>query len=95
MLNYLISIPKNNALKKETIYDPETKLKIKVFDLLKPKHRPKPGEVRYFVTAGSETLAFETEGYSKKHCDLLILHMISWYCVYVGLLEAQIHTNWP
>jgi len=63
MLNYLISIPKNDVAKKETIHDPETKLKIKVFDLLKSKFRPKQGEVQYFVTAGDETLAFETEGY--------------------------------
>jgi hypothetical protein len=95
MLNYLISIPKNGTLKKETIHDPESKLKIKVFDLLKSKFRPKRGEVRYFVTAGDETLAFETEGYNKKHRNLLVLQMISWYCVYLGLLEAQIHTTWP
>ena len=95
MLNYLISIPKNGTLTKETIHDPESKLKIKVFDLIKSKFRPKNGEVRYFVTAGKETLAFETEGYSKKHRKLLILQMIAWYCVYLGLLEAQIHANWP
>jgi hypothetical protein len=95
MLNYLISIPKSGALKKETIHDPESKLKIKVIDLLKSTFTPKKGEVRYFVTAGDETLAFETEGYSNKHRNLLILQMISWYCVYLGLLEAQIHTNWP
>ena len=95
MLNYLISIPKNGVPTKETIHDPETKLKIKVFDLLKSKFRPKQGEVTYFVTAGEETLAFGTEGYGKHHRNLLILHMISWYCVYLGLFEAQIHTNWP
>ena len=95
MLNYLISIPKSGALKKETIHDPESKLKIKVFDLLKSKFIPKKGEVRYFVTAGNETLAFETEGYNNKHRNLLILQMISWYCIYLGLLEAQIHSNWP
>ena len=95
MLNYLISIPKNGALKEEIIHDPESKLKIKVFDLLTSKFRPKKGEVRYFVTAGDETFAFETEGYTNKHRNLLILHMISWYCVYLGLLEAQIHTSWP
>ncbi|MDB5144168.1 MAG: hypothetical protein JWQ66_2881 [Mucilaginibacter sp.] len=95
MLNYLISIPKNGALKKETIHDPESKLKIKVFDLLKSKFIPKKGEVRYFVTAGEETLAFETEGYNNKHRNLLILQMISWYCIYLGLMEAQIHSNWP
>jgi hypothetical protein len=95
MLNYLISIPKNGVSKKETIHDPETKLKIKVFDLLQSKFRPKHGEVRYFVTAGNETLAFETEGYCNQHRNLLILQMISWYCVYLGLFEAQIHANWP
>lgn len=95
MLNYLISIPKNGAAKKQTIHDPETKLKIKVFDLLKSKFSPKKGEIRYFVTAGEETLAFETEGYTARHRNLLILQMISWYCVYLGLFEAQIHANWP
>ena len=95
MFNFLISIPKNGAFKKETIHDPESKLKIKVFDRLISKPAPAKGEVRYFVTAGDETLAFETEGYTKKHRNLLILQMISWYCVYLGLLEAQIHANWP
>ena len=94
MLNYLISIPKNGVSKKETIHDPETKLKIKVFDLLKSKFSPKQGEVQYFVTAGDETLAFETDGY-KKHKTLLILHMIAWYCTYLGLFEAQIHSSLP
>ena len=95
MLNYLISIPKSGALKKETIHDPESKLKIKVFDLLKSKFIPKKGEVRYFVTAGDETLAFETEGYNNKHRNLLILQMISWYCMYLGLIKAQIHETLP
>jgi hypothetical protein len=95
MLNFLVSIPKNGALKKETIHDPKSKLKVKVFDLLKSKLTPKKGEVRYFVTAGDETFAFETEGYNHKHRNLLILQMISWYCVYLGLIEAQIHSNWP
>jgi hypothetical protein len=95
MLNFLISIPKNGAFKKETIHDPESKLKIKVIDLLKSKFIPKNGEVSYFVTAGEETLAFETEGYTTKHRNLLVLQMISWYCVYIGLIEAQIHANWP
>jgi hypothetical protein len=95
MLNFLISIPKNGTSKKETIHDPKSKLKIKVFDLLKSKFTPKKGEVRYFVTAGDETLAFETEGYNNKHRNLLILQMISWYCVYLGLIEAQIHSNCP
>ena len=95
MLNYLISIPKGGALKKETIHDPESKLKIKVVDLLKSKFIPKKGEVRYFVTAGKKTLAFETEGYNNKHRNLLILQMISWYCIYLGWLEAKIHPNWP
>lgn len=92
-LNYLIST-KNGSDKKEIIHDPKSKLKIKVFDLLRSQFRPRKGEVRYFVTAGNETLAFETEGYNK-HRNILILHMISWYCVYLGLMEAQIHATWP
>ena len=95
MLNFLISIHKNGTLKKGTIHDPESKLKIKVFDLLKSKLTPKKGEIRYFVTAGNERLAFETVGYNTKHRNLLILQMISWYCMYVGLMEARIHANWP
>ena len=95
MFNFLISIPNNGVSKKETIHDPESKLKIKVFDLLKSKVTPKKGEVRYFVTAGNEKFAFETDGYNKEHRTLLILQMISWYCIYLGLMEAQIHSNWP
>jgi len=94
MINYLVSIS-NGTSKKETIHDPESKLKIKVFNLLKSTFTPKKGEVQYFVTAGKETIAFETDGYNNKHRTLLILQMISWYCVYLGLLEAQIHANWP
>jgi hypothetical protein len=94
MLNFLISIGKNGLSKKETIHDPESKLKIRVFELFKSQLNPQKGEIRYFVTAGNETLAFETEGYHK-HQNSLILQMIAWYCVYLGLLEAQIHSNWP
>ena len=94
MINYLVSIS-NGTSKKETIHDPESKLKIKVFNLLKSTFTPKKGEVQYFVTAGKETIAFETDGYNNKHRTLLILQMISWYCVYLGLFEAQIHANWP
>ncbi len=93
-LNYLISTTSVGRQQKETIHDPKSKLKIKVFDLLKSKFTPKKGEIQYFVTAGNETLAFETEGF-KKHRTLLILHMISWYCISLGLMEAQIHANWP
>ncbi|MBS1529204.1 MAG: hypothetical protein JSU01_02755 [Bacteroidetes bacterium] len=94
MLNYLISLRKNEADKKGTIHDPESKLKIRVFDALTSPFRPKKGEVQYFVTAGDQTLAFQTEGY-KKHKTILILHMIACYCVYLGLIEAQIHASWP
>ena len=94
MLNYLISFSKSEALKKGTIHDPESKLKIKVFDTIRSKFQPKKGEVRYFVTAGKEKLAFETDGY-KKHKTVLILQMIAWYCMYLGLLEAQIHQTLP
>ena len=94
MSNYLISISKNQALKDGTIHDPKSKLKVKVFDLLQSRFKPRKGEVRFFVTAGDETLAFETEGYDK-HRQLLILQMISRYCIYLGLIEAQIHSTWP
>ncbi|HTI58069.1 MULTISPECIES: hypothetical protein [Mucilaginibacter] len=94
MLNYLISTTKSGHSKKAAIHDPESKLKIKVFDLVKSRFIPKKGEVTYFVTAGTEKIGFQTEGY-KKHKTLLILHMIAWYCMYLGLMEAQIHPNWP
>lgn len=94
MLNYLISIAKTGTLKKETIHDPKSKLKIKVVDIQRSSFIPQKGEVQYFVTAGNETLAFETEGF-KKHRTLLILQMISWYCVYLGLIAPQIHTQSP
>ncbi|TWJ04806.1 hypothetical protein JN11_00529 [Mucilaginibacter frigoritolerans] len=94
MSNYLISISNNEALKNGTIHDPESKLKVKVYNLLKSHFKPSKGEVRFFVTAGEETLAFETKGY-KRHRKLLILQMISWYCIYLGLIEAQIHSSLP
>ena len=93
-LNYLISISKNGPSKKEIIHDPKSKLKLKVFNRVKSKVAPQKGEVQFFVTAGKKILAFETEGF-KQHRELLILHMISWYCVYLGLMGAQIHSTWP
>jgi hypothetical protein len=94
MSNYMISIANDDALKDGTSHDPRSKLKVKAFDLLKSRFKPRKGEVSFFVTAGNETLAFETQGY-RRHRQLLILQMISMYCVYLGLLEAQIHTTWP
>jgi hypothetical protein len=94
MSNYLISISRNGVKHGETIHDPESKLKVKAIDLENVKFKPSKGEVSYFVTAGKETFAFETEGY-KKQRQLNILHMIAWYCMYLGLLEAQIHSTWP
>jgi len=94
MSNYLISVSGSTAVEDEIIHDPDTKLKVKAFDLLKSKFIPSKGELRYFVTAGDETFAFETKGY-KKHRKLLVLHMIAWYCMYLGLIEAQIHQTWP
>lgn len=95
MSNYLISISDNSeASKKGTIHDPVSKLKVKVFDFLKRNHKPTKGEVQYFVTAGQDTFAFETEGY-QKHRQVLILTMISRYCIYLGLIEAQIHSSLP
>jgi hypothetical protein len=94
MANYLLSIANNDTLKDSIIHDPTTKLKVRVYDSIKSKFKPSKGEVRFFVTAGKETIAFETKGY-KRHREILILQMISWYCIYLGLLEAQIHANWP
>lgn len=94
MLNYLLSSSKTKSGRKEVIHDPESKLKIKVFDLLRSQFRPKRGEITYFVKAGNEALAFETDGY-KKQRNTLILGMISWYCMYMGLVEAHIQSTWP
>ncbi len=94
MSNYLITISNQNTPQDNVIHDPGSKLKVKAVDLLKSRFTPSKGEVRYFVTAGSETLAFETKGYNK-HRKLLVLHMIAWYCLYLGLMEAQIHSTLP
>ena len=94
MSNYLISITKNDAPTAGIIHDLKNKLKVKAFDLVKSTYTPNKKEVQFFVTAGNKKLAFETQGY-KKHRKLLVLHMISCYCVYLGLLEARIHPNWP
>jgi len=94
MLNYLLSIANTETLNNGTIHDPATKLKVKVKGLIKSAFTPCKGEVCFFVTTGDETIAFETQGY-KHHRQLLILQMISWYCIYKGLFEAKIHTNQP
>ena len=93
MSNYLISISKH-ANTDDIIHDVKSKLKVKAFNPLKSTFTPNKHEVQFFVTDGNKKLAFETQGY-KKHRKLLILHMISWYCVYLGLLEARIHPHWP
>ncbi|AYL94780.1 hypothetical protein [Mucilaginibacter celer] len=94
MSNYLISISKNETLTDGVIHDPGSKLKVKAFDLIKSRFKPRKGEMRFFVTAGDETLAFETQGYNK-HRQLLVLQMIAYYCIYLGLIEAQIHSSLP
>lgn len=94
MMNYLLSISENPSLKLDTIHDPDSKLKVTVIDLLKSKFKPQKGEKRFFVTAGCKKFAFETRGY-KRHRKLLILQMVAWYCLYLGLLEAQIHSSLP
>jgi hypothetical protein len=94
MSNYLISIPKNGASNNGTIHDPDSKLKVRVFDPQKSNAIPGKGEIMFFVTSDQETLAFETRGY-KRHRKLLILQMISRYCIYLGLIEAQIHSACP
>jgi hypothetical protein len=90
----MISISNADVQRDGTIHDPRSKLKIKAYDLLKSRFKPSRGEVRFFVTSGNETLAFETEGY-KRHRQLLILQMISRYCIYLGLFEARIHSTFP
>jgi hypothetical protein len=94
--NYLISIPQSGTLKKNTIHDAETKLKVGVFDLLKARFKPKKGEVHYYASTenGDLLLAFETEGY-QKHKNLLVLDMIARYCIYLGVSEACIHATFP
>jgi hypothetical protein len=94
MSNYMISISNADVPGDGIIHDPRSKLKVKASNLLKSRFKPSQGEVRFFVTAGEETLAFETEGY-KRHKQLLILQMISRYCIYLGLIEAQIHSTLP
>ena len=76
MSNYMISIANTDQQTVGTIHDSSSKLKVKAFGLFRSHLKPREGEVRYFVTAGNETLAFETEGY-KRHRQLLILQMIS------------------
>ncbi|MDB5029660.1 hypothetical protein [Mucilaginibacter sp.] len=94
MDNYMISISKTESLTAGTVHDSKSKLKVKAFDILRPSIKPRKGEVRFFVTGGQQTLAFETQGY-KKHRQILVLQMISRYCMYLGLLEAQIHSTLP
>jgi len=92
MSGFLISIAGNRGANNGTIHDPEQQLKVKAIDLVDSNFKPSKGEVRYFVTAGSKKLAFETQGY-KRHKKLHILTMIAQYCVYLGLFEAQIHAT--
>jgi hypothetical protein len=94
MSNYLISISKNEALNDAIIHDISNKLKVRAFDLIQSSYTPNKEEIQFFVTAGKQTVAFETEGY-QKHRQLHVLQMISWYCNYLGLIEAEIHPNRP
>ena len=94
---YLISICNDRKPYTETIHHPGSKLKIGVFEADPHRFEPRKGEVYYFVSekAGSKYLGFETVGYSRGHKRLTILTMISWYCVYFGLIEPQIHASLP
>ncbi|MFD0792173.1 hypothetical protein ACFQZX_01015 [Mucilaginibacter litoreus] len=94
MSNYMISISNTDEQRNDIIHDRKSNLKVKAFDLFKSRMKQRDGEMRFFVTAGNQTLAFETEGY-KRHRQLLILQMISRYCIYLGLCEAQIHSSYP
>ncbi|WP_377110881.1 hypothetical protein [Mucilaginibacter litoreus] len=90
----MISISNTDEQRNDIIHDRKSNLKVKAFDLFKSRMKQRDGEMRFFVTAGNQTLAFETEGY-KRHRQLLILQMISRYCIYLGLCEAQIHSSYP
>lgn len=94
MLNYLISVSKFGDNTVSTIHDAGSKLKVKAFDMINSAFIPSKGEVTFFVTSGGDQLAFETRGYNKHH-EVLILQMISWYCIYNELSQPQIHAEWP
>ena len=95
--NYFIAISPNSSEQKDTIHDAESKLKIGVFNLFNSAFKPKKGEVHYYVSDQHTDLllAFETEGYQRKHKNLLVLDMIARYCVYLGFGEAIIHSTFP
>ncbi|MFD2871189.1 hypothetical protein ACFS5N_01840 [Mucilaginibacter ximonensis] len=94
MSNYLISIPQHSKRVSATIHDQKSKLKVRAVEMARSTYKTAKGEISFFVTIGKKILAFETKGY-KKHRQLLILQMISWYCVYMGWVEAQIHATLP
>lgn len=94
MSNYLIFISQNQKKVSATIYDLKSKLKVKAVELAKSTYKTTKGEISFYVTIGKKILAFETSGYNK-HRQLLILQMISWYCMYMGWVEAQIHATLP
>lgn len=95
MANYLISTQASDAVSPDIIHDADSKLKVKAINLLHSVFTPSKGEIRFFVTAGEEKIAFETRGY-RRHRQDLILHMISWYCAYAGWIEtATIHPPMP
>jgi hypothetical protein len=94
MSNYLISIPQHSKTVAATIHDQKSNLKVKAIEMVKSTYKTAKGEISFFVTIGKKILAFETMGYNK-HRQLLILHMISWYCVYMGWGGAQIHATLP
>ncbi|WP_214070272.1 hypothetical protein [Mucilaginibacter sp. dw_454] len=94
MSNYLISIPQSQTKVTATIHDQKSNLKVKAVKLATLTYKTAKGEVSFFVTIGKKILAFETKGYNK-HRQLLILQMISCYCMYMGWVEAQIHATLP
>jgi hypothetical protein len=94
MQNYFLTIPNDELMEDMTIHDLDEKLKVRVFDKAKSVFGPKKGEVRYFITAGDNIIAFETEGYNRQR-QLNILNMIAWYCLYSNMPDAQIHESWP
>jgi len=95
MSNYLITTSVQDVTSADVIHDVNSRLKVRAINLLHSVFTPSKGEVRFFVTAGDNKVAFETKGY-RRHREDLILHMISWYCVYSGWLDnARIHLTMP
>ena len=56
MSNYLIAISRNKMGPNETIHDPDSKLKVKAFDLEHRKFKPSKGEIQLLCNFGQRNL---------------------------------------